>query len=82
MANYTAAGTALGFGRTGVAPADAGNSGLGSNLQSQVEDETEEQKLKRKLGLLPTQSSSVFAGLTGGSAASKALMGSLGGMMR
>jgi hypothetical protein len=80
---FTAAGTSLGFGRTGVGTVDApNNGGLGGALQSEVDDESEDLKLKRKLGLLPQQNSSVFSGLMGGSAAGKALMGSLGGMLR
>lgn len=38
---------------TGIASADLG---LGSNLQQQVQDETEEEKKKRRMGLSPLQS--------------------------
>lgn len=38
---------------TGVASVDLG---LGSNLSQQVQDETDEEKRKRKLGMSPLQS--------------------------
>jgi hypothetical protein len=61
------AGTAL-FGNTGVPD----TFGLGSALKQQTEDEIEQERKKRLLGLSPLSP-------TGGSPAIKALMG-LGGM--
>ena len=82
--NFSAAGQALGFGRTGIAPVDVNGGGLGDALRSQVESETEEERRKRLLGL-SQQQMSPFASQArpalsaGASAASKALFG---GMMR
>jgi hypothetical protein len=70
----------LGFGRAGVAASDYGSNG-GDVLQRQVKDETEEEKLRRRLGLLPTQSGSAL-NLANGSPAMKALFGGLGGLGR
>jgi hypothetical protein len=54
---YSAAGQALGFGRTGVASAGPGNTGgLGDMLNQQVGDETDEEKRRKQLGLSITQS--------------------------
>jgi hypothetical protein len=50
---FSAAGQALNFGATGVASPAVGNSaggGLGNQLSQQVADETDEEKLRRKLG--------------------------------
>jgi hypothetical protein len=70
---YSPAGQALGFGRTGVAAVDASNNGgLGDILKNQVEDETEDEKRKRMLGLSPLQ-----AGAGGISPAGSALFGSI-----
>jgi hypothetical protein len=77
--NFSAAGQALGFGRTGVAPVDMNGGGLGDALQRQVGDETEEQRKRRMLGLLPTQSG---ASIPGASSASRALFGPMAGGFR
>jgi hypothetical protein len=75
---YSAAGQALGFGRTGVASVDADNpGGAGDLLRNQVTDETDEEKLRRKLGLSVTQSAGALSGLAGASPAGKALFGSM-----
>jgi hypothetical protein len=74
MANtaFSAAGQALGFGRTGVASASPGNTGgLGDQLSQQVGEETDEEKLRRKMGLSVTQSG-----------ASPAMQSLLGGVFR
>jgi hypothetical protein len=74
MANtaFSAAGQALGFGRTGIASASPGNSGgLGDMLSQQVGEETEEERRKRMLGLSVTQSG-----------ASPAMQSLLGGVFR
>jgi hypothetical protein len=72
--NYSAAGTALGFGRTdlGIGMSVLG-AGLGTALQDQVKDETDEERRRRLLGTSPLQ-----AGGAGGiSPAGSALFGSL-----
>jgi hypothetical protein len=57
MSSISAAGQALGFGRTGVAAVSPVSSGgLGDMLSNQVTDETDEEKLRRKMGLSVTQS--------------------------
>jgi hypothetical protein len=53
---YSAAGQALGFGRTGVASAGVSAGGLGDMLQNQVGEETDEEKRRKQLGLSVTQS--------------------------
>jgi hypothetical protein len=71
---FSAAGQALGFGRTGVASASPVNSGgLGDQLSQQVGEETEEEKRRRQLGLSVTQS-----GAAGLSPASRSLFGTGG----
>lgn len=56
MNNYSPAGRALfGFGQTGVASAAPSTGGLGDQLSQQVGEETDEEKLRRKLGLSVTQ---------------------------
>jgi hypothetical protein len=68
MNSISAAGQALGFGRTGVASGSPGNTGgLGDLLNQQVGDETDEEKRRRQLGLSVTQQ--------GGSPAMTALLG-------
>jgi hypothetical protein len=72
---FSAAGQALGFGRTGVAPAGVGNTGgLGDQLGQQVTEETDEEKLRKRLGFSVMQS-----GATGMSPASRSLFGGLVG---
>jgi hypothetical protein len=70
MAIFSAAGQALGFGRTGVASAGVSNNtgGLGDQLSQQVGEETDEEKLRRKMGLSVTQSgaSPAMTALLGG----------------
>jgi hypothetical protein len=63
MNTFSAAGQSLGFGRTGVASAPVGNAagGLGDMLGKQVADETDEEKLRRKLGFSVLQQSSAGA---------------------
>jgi hypothetical protein len=66
---YSAAGQALGFGRAGIASASPGNTGgLGDQLSQQVGDETDEEKLRRRLGFSVTQSgaSPAMTALLGG----------------
>jgi hypothetical protein len=59
MNSFSAAGQALNFGATGVASSPVGNTGgLGNQLSQQVNDETEEEQRRRKLGLSVLQSSS------------------------
>jgi hypothetical protein len=54
---YSAAGQALGFGRTGVASAGPGIAGgLGDQLSQQVGEETDEEKRRKQLGLSIAQS--------------------------
>jgi hypothetical protein len=67
---YSAAGQALGFGRTGIAAASSG--GLGDQLSQQVGEETDEEKLRRRLGLSLTQSGAA------GSPAARSLFGTGG----
>jgi hypothetical protein len=56
---FSPAGAALGFGRTGIAAASPGTTGgLGDQLSQQVGEETDEEKLRRKLGLSVMQSAS------------------------
>jgi hypothetical protein len=51
MNTFSAAGQALNFGNAGVALSPVGNTGgLGNQLSQQVADETDEEKLRRKLG--------------------------------
>jgi hypothetical protein len=51
MNSFSAAGQSLGFGATGVASSPVSNTGgLGDQLNKQVADETDEEKLRRKLG--------------------------------
>jgi hypothetical protein len=67
--SISAAGQALGFGRTGIASTSPGNSGgLGDQLSQQVGEETDEEKLRRRLGLSVTQSgaSPAMSALLGG----------------
>jgi hypothetical protein len=72
--SFSAAGQALGFGRTGIASAGPGNTGgLGDQLSQQVGEETEEEKRRRQLGLSVTQS-----GAAGLSPASRSLFGTGG----
>jgi hypothetical protein len=71
--NVSAAGAALAFGRTGVASVGVGNTGgLGDQLGQQVADETDEEKLRKRLGFSVTQS-----GAAGMSPASRALFGGM-----
>jgi hypothetical protein len=73
MNTFSAAGQALGFGRTGVASVGVGNTGgLGNQLSQQVTDETDEEKLRRKLGFSVLQQ-----GAAGMSPASRSLFGGL-----
>jgi hypothetical protein len=76
MNSISAAGQALNFGATGVAsPAVSGSGGLGNQLGQQVNDETDEEKLRRKLGFSVLQQGgagmmspagrSLFGGLVG-----------------
>jgi hypothetical protein len=59
MNSFSAAGQALGFGATGVASPAVGNTGgLGDMLGQQVADETDEEKLRRRLGFSVTQGAS------------------------
>jgi hypothetical protein len=75
MAMFSAAGQALNFGATGVASVGVGNSGgLGDQLNKQVADETDEEKLRRKLGFSVMQS-----GAAGMSPAARSLFGGLVG---
>jgi hypothetical protein len=54
---FSPAGSALGFGRTGIASASPGNTGgLGDMLNQQVGEETDEEKRRKQLGLSVTQS--------------------------
>jgi hypothetical protein len=54
---FSAAGQALNFGASGVASPAVGNTGgLGNQLSQQVTDETEEEKLRKRLGLSVMQS--------------------------
>jgi hypothetical protein len=65
MANtFSAAGRALNFGATGVASPTVGNTGaagLGDMLGKQVANETDEERLRRRLGFSVLQSSSAGA---------------------
>jgi len=55
---FSAAGQALNFGATGVASSAVGNTGgLGNQLSQQVGDETDVEKLRRKLGFSVLQQS-------------------------
>jgi hypothetical protein len=55
---FSAAGQALNFGATGVASSPVGaTGGLGNQLSQQVVDETDEEKLRRKLGFSVLQGS-------------------------
>jgi hypothetical protein len=74
MVDFSAAGRALGFdfGRTGVASADPANPGLGNDLRQRVQDELEEARKRRLLGLDPRQSG---IGLPGTTAAGRSLFG-------
>jgi hypothetical protein len=73
MAMFSAAGQSLGFGATGVASSPVGNTGgLGNQLSQQVTDETEEERLRKRLGFSVMQS-----GAAGMSPASRALFGGL-----
>jgi hypothetical protein len=75
--SFSPAGQALGFGNSGVAAVDMIGGGLGDLLKQQTDAETEEQRRKRLLGLLPTQSG---ASLPGASSAARSLFSStLGG---
>jgi hypothetical protein len=65
------------FGRAGVA--SAGGTGLGDLLQRQVGDDTEEERLRKKLGMLPTQVGDLLGKITGSSPAVKALFSGWGG---
>jgi hypothetical protein len=59
---FSAAGQALNFGATGVASPAAGNTGgLGDMLGKQVGDETEEEKLRRRLGVSVLQQGGVMS---------------------
>jgi hypothetical protein len=71
--SYSAAGQALGFGSTnlGIGMSVPG-AGLGDQLRNQVSEETDEEKLRRKLGLSVTQS-----GAPGISPAGKSLFGGM-----
>ena len=71
---FSAAGRALNFGATGVASTPLGNAGagLGDMLNKQVADETDEEKLRKRLGFSVTQS-----GAAGMSPASRSLFGGL-----
>jgi hypothetical protein len=72
---FSAAGRALNFGATGVASSPvSGSGGLGNQLSQQVGDETEEERLRKRLGFSVTQS-----GAAGMSPASRALFGGLVG---
>jgi hypothetical protein len=66
--SFSAAGQALGFGRTGIASAGPGNTGgLGDQLSQQVGEETEEEKRRRQLGLSVTEGASpAMTALLGG----------------
>jgi hypothetical protein len=64
---FSPAGSALGFGRTGIASASPGSSGgLGDQLSQQVGEETDEEKRRRQLGLSVTQQSPAMQSLLGG----------------
>jgi hypothetical protein len=76
MNSISAAGQALNFGATGVASSPvSGSGGLGDQLNKQVADETDEEKLRRKLGFSVLQQGgagmmspagrSLFGGLVG-----------------
>jgi hypothetical protein len=70
---FSAAGQALNFGATGVASSPVGaTGGLGNQLSQQVVDETDEEKLRKRLGFSVTQS-----GAAGMSPASRSLFGGL-----
>jgi hypothetical protein len=71
---FSAAGQALNFGATGVASPSAGSNtgGLGNQLSQQVADETDEERLRKRLGLSVLQQGGVM------SPAGQSLFGGLG----
>jgi hypothetical protein len=60
---FSAAGQSLGFGATGIASPAVGNAGagLGDMLGKQVADETDEEKLRRRLGVSALQQGGVLS---------------------